>query len=688
MVDPALSLKRATKQAAPVDFRRLFESAPGLYLVLTPDLDIVAVSDSYLRATMTQREDILGCPLFDVFPDNPDDPSATGVKHLSASLSRVRKNLVPDTMAIQKYDIRRPASEGGEFEERFWSPVSYPILGENGQLQYIIHQVEDVTEVVRLKQNREEAGAAIARSEQRFRELLEAAPDAIMEVDSQGRIILFNQAALTMFQYSAEELPGETVENLIAPPAQRAAHRQHRAEYARHPSVRTMGSGLELSAQRKDGSVFPVEISLSPYRVDGEMNVIATIRDITRRKKAESALQRSEEKLRQAQKLEALARLSGGTAHEFNNLLTMVMGYAVLMLSSLDSPKTLIDYVEKIRKATTRAGNLTRQLLAFSRQQVLEPQVMDLNMVLAEAWEILPLLVGPSIRARLVPAPEAACVRADPSQIHQIMVNLATNARDAMPRGGELTIEVANVELKQEELTEAPGKEPGPYVALSVTDTGTGMPREVQARLFEPFFSTKEFGKGSGLGLAAVYGIVQQSNGSITVQSSPGEGTAFRILLPRLRKEELLPLPSRNPRPPSEIRGGNETILLVEDQIHLLALTREFLEKLGYTVLTASHADEAIKVAGEFAGRVDLLLTDVVMPGVNGREMANMLKPLRPTMKVLYVSGYTQGVFLKSGELLPHEAFLDKPVAPEELAQKIREMLDAPDEAGRKQMVQ
>jgi hypothetical protein len=614
-------------------------------------------------------------------------------------------------MPVQKYDMRRPEAEGGGFEERYWSPVNYPVFGKGGAIEYIIHRVEDVTDFVLLRQKRAEELKAteelktlagrmetelflrarevdkanqdlrvlneeLGRSEKRFRELLEAAPDAIMEVDREGKITLVNQAAVRMFGHTPEELVGQEVENLVVPPSVRDLHRRHRADYARHPKVRPMASGLELSAQRKDGTIFPVEIGLSPHQTDGTANVIVMVHDITERKKVQEAMRTSEEKLRQAQKLEALARLAGGTAHEFNNLLTMVMGYAVLMLSALDSKDQLINYVEKIRYATTRAANLTRQLLAFSRQQTLAPRVLDLNGVLAEIWEVVQSVLGAAITTTFVPAAEPACVHADPSQIHQVIINLVTNARDAMPRGGTLQVEVSTAEMQDEQVRQHPGLVTGKYVVLSVSDTGSGMTADVQARLFEPFFSTKEFGKGSGLGLAAVYGIVQQEGGSVAVESSPGAGTTFRIFLPRVAEAEVSPAVADRSVPPMESLRGQETVLLVEDQQQLRLMTRQFLERLGYQVLDAAHADDAIRVATAFSGTIDLLLTDVVMPGLNGRELANRLKPIRPAMRVLYVSGYTHDAFVDSGIIDPNEAFMEKPFALEELAQRIREVLE------------
>jgi PAS domain S-box-containing protein len=526
-----------------------------------------------------------------------------------------------------------------------------------------------------LVQMREEARLALNRSQQGFQELLDTASEAILVADREGRILVFNQTAEKMFGYGPGELLGINVEQLV-PETFRAQHARHRAAYMKEPRIRPMGIGLSLQGQRKDGSLFPIEVGLSPNRSSGDMRVIMLVHDISERHKVEEKLRRSQELVRQAEKLEALGRLAGGTAHEFNNLLTMVMGYAALMLSALDSKNLMIDYVEKISEATQRAGALTHQLLAFSRQQALAPQLIDLNVLLTELQGVLPALIGGSIEASFVPAPEAACVRADRSQLHQLMVNLLSNARDAMPGGGRLAIRIANIDLQQSAiLEEGLGLAPGPYVELTVSDTGIGMTYDIQSRIFEPFFSTKEFGKGAGLGLAAIYGIVQQSGGTISVKSRPGEGSTFRILLPRVSQEEA---PAVHAHGSPDALCGIETVLLVEDNPSLRTLTCEFLQKLGYTILEAADGEEAITRVQQYNRPIDLLLTDVVMPGMNGREMATRIRDRRPGLKVLYVSGYTHDAFTKEGITGSGEALLEKPFAFEELAQKIREVLDAP----------
>ncbi|MBZ5530091.1 MAG: PAS domain S-box protein [Acidobacteriia bacterium] len=539
-----------------------------------------------------------------------------------------------------------------------------PIRGPSGNPVGISTIARDITEHKKWDQ-------ALMSRERQVRQLLEAAPDAILQIDHEGRIVLANDAAEMIFGYSRSELLAMRVEQLV-PEGARGAHIQHRAGYVRHPVTRPMGAGLRLKAQRKDGTQLPVEISLSPNR-NGELQVIAIVRDVTERVKAEEMLRQSEEKLRQAEKLEALARLAGGTAHEFNNLLTMVLGYSELLLSAVSGNEDAVGHVDKIRAAAKRAAHLTRQLMAFGSRQAMRPELLDLNAVLVDARHALANLLGDKVETRLLPAAEPMWVWADPVQVHQIIVNLAMNARDAMSEGGKQTLALSSVDIAEQDLKRYPDLDVGPYVLLTVCDTGSGMTPEIQSRIFEPFFSTRQFGKSTGLGLAMVYGIVSQSGGAISVQSQPGQGTTFSIYLPRVTAGQMAQ--RRSTRPPLGALHGSETILLVEDQAHLLALTQEFLQRLGYRVLPAASAEEAMQVAAAFPGPIHMLLTDVVMPGLNGRQLAKALEASRPEMKVFYVSGFADEAFHGSGPHGRGTAFLEKPFELEELAQKVREIM-------------
>ncbi|OGP83386.1 MAG: hypothetical protein A2Y95_00340 [Deltaproteobacteria bacterium RBG_13_65_10] len=381
---------------------------------------------------------------------------------------------------------------------------------------------------------------------------------------------------------------------------------------------------------------------------------------------------RLEEQLLQSQKMEAVGRLAGGGAHDFNNLMQIILSYAEMAVerSAMD-PEERQD-LEEIKKAATRAANLTRQLLAFSRKQVLDPKVLDLNAVLKDLEKMLPRLIGEDVDFQLILAPDLGRIKADPSQIENVIMNLAVNARDAMQYGGTLTIETGNTEIDEEYARFHPFVPPGRYVMITVTDTGVGMDAEVRSHIFEPFFTTKEAGKGTGLGLATVYGVVKQSGGYIWVYSEAGKGASFKILLPCVDESAVeVKLGSEREESPR----GSETILLVEDESSLRKLVSQLLRTWGYTVLEASHGEEAINMARIHPGAIDLLLTDVVMPAMSGRELAKLLVPLREGIKILYMSGYTDDTILQHGVLDPGSALLQKPFTQETLSRKVYEAL-------------
>ncbi len=393
-------------------------------------------------------------------------------------------------------------------------------------------------------------------------------------------------------------------------------------------------------------------------------------------RRAYEELAQTQSQLTQAQKMEAVGRLAGGIAHDFNNLLMVIMGRAGLLLGSLKLGDPLRQGIDLIQEAAGRAADLTRQLLAFSRKQVLQPASLDLNGVIANLEQMLGRLIGEDVSLVTTLDPALGHVRADPSQIEQVIMNLVVNARDAMPQGGRLSIETSNVELDAAHVRQHAGAHPGPHVMLAVGDTGVGMPSEVQAHIFEPFFTTKEPGEGTGLGLATVYGIVKQSEGYIEVDTEPGRGTTFRIYLPRV---DEAPAPARPTAALAQVPHGTETILLVEDEEGVRTLARDVLRANGYTVLDTQHGGEALLACERHAGPIELLMTDVVMPQMSGRELAERLAPLRPEMKVLYMSGYTDDAVVRHGVLDLGTAFLQKPFTPDTLARKVRDVLDAPD---------
>jgi two-component system cell cycle sensor histidine kinase/response regulator CckA len=394
--------------------------------------------------------------------------------------------------------------------------------------------------------------------------------------------------------------------------------------------------------------------------------------DITERKRAEEALRAGlQEQLRQAQKMEAVGRLAGGVAHDFNNLLSIVLSYSDLILSQIAADSPFRPDLEEVRRAGARAAELTGQLLAFSRQQVLQPRVLDLNEVLGGMERLLPRLLGEHIEIAFRKGAALRLVKADPSQLDQVLMNLVINARDAMPDGGKLTIETSSVDLDDHYVREHLDARPGPHVMLAVSDTGVGMDKATMARVFEPFFTTKETGRGTGLGLSTVFGIVKQSGGTVWVYSEPGQGTTFKVYLPAVTGAADAPRPAL---PTGDLRG-HETVLLVEDEEQVRVLASHLLRRLGYTVLEARRAGEAITLASEHRGEIDLLLTDVIMPEMGGRLLAERVLAERPDIRVLFMSGYTDDAIVHHGVLDAGMAFLQKPLTPDSLARRVREVL-------------
>jgi signal transduction histidine kinase/CheY-like chemotaxis protein len=427
---------------------------------------------------------------------------------------------------------------------------------------------------------------------------------------------------------------------------------------------------VELINYRKDGSEYWVELNIVPVAdTQGHFtHMISVQREVTERRQLE-------EQLRQSQKMEAVGQLAGGVAHDFNNILVVILGYSELLLERhLEANHPWRREIEQIQKAGERAAALTRQLLAFSRKQIFQLEILNLNEIVADIETMLQRLIGEDIGLTTVLDPALAPVKADRGQIEQILLNLVVNARDAMPQGGKLTLETANAELDQAYALHHLDVKPGAYVMLAVSDTGIGMSAETQARIFEPFFTTKEAGKGTGLGLATVYGIVQQSGGTVWVYSEPGHGTTFKIYLPRLVK-------AISSSEPDEVRPasaqGSETVLLVEDEVIVRELVRKVLTTQGYTVLEVSDGPAALQLNERHPGPIHLLLTDVVMPHMSGREVAEYLGPLRPQMKILYMSGYTDDAIIRHGVLEPGVDLLQKPFTPVNLARKVREVLDS-----------
>jgi two-component system cell cycle sensor histidine kinase/response regulator CckA len=419
----------------------------------------------------------------------------------------------------------------------------------------------------------------------------------------------------------------------------------------------------------KNGERVPVLLAVA--MLDHPM-CIAVMTDLTDRKRAEKALLETEKQLRLAQKMEAIGSLAGGVAHDFNNILSVILSYAGMLLSDVGPDDPMRESLEEIRQAGQRAAALTRQLLLFSRHQVFEPAVIDLNDVLAGMDKLIRRILGEDVEVVSVQGAPLSRVLADPSHIEQVIMNLVVNARDAMPTGGKLTLETKNVVLDQAFSERHLGVQAGPYVLLSVSDTGQGMDKETQLRIFEPFFTTKEGGKGTGLGLSTVFGIVHQSGGSIWVDSEPGVGTTFNVYFPPSERE----VEAVRKLAPAPVLSGSETILLIEDEEHVRAVSRAILARSGYKVVEVQNPAEAIEFCGKPSKPIHLVLTDIVMPKMSGPELAKQLRALRPEIKVLYMSGYTDDTIIRHGMLDPKTAFLQKPFTPEDLLRKVRDVLD------------
>jgi PAS domain S-box-containing protein len=514
--------------------------------------------------------------------------------------------------------------------------------------------VEDITERRRAEIARQESNQALVS-------VIESSPAAVMVLDEAGRVTRWNRSAERLFGWSEREVLGRPVP--IIPDGEEAAWRDTLARWIAGGS----DTALEVRRRRKDGAVIDVSLSAAPLRdaTGRVVGIVGNLVDITERKLLEG-------QLRQAQKLEAIGSLAGGIAHDFNNLLTVISGRSHILRSRLEPDSPLRHDLELIEQTAERAGRLTHQLLAFSRKQVLEPRLVNLADTVGQMKRMLQRLIGEDVDLVTASDPDLWPVRVDPSQVEQVVLNLAVNARDAMPEGGRLTLETRNVELDEAFARSHADVQPGPHVLLAVTDTGHGMDAEVQAKIFEPFFTTKGPGRGTGLGLSTVYGIIKQSGGHIFVESEVGTGASFQIYLPRVdRSVAAAAAPSARPA------RGTETLLLVEDDDQVRALAREALQLSGYSVIEAASPELAIAFVREHAGRIDLLVSDVIMPGMNGRALADRVLALRRGLKVLFISGYPSSAIAQHGVLDPSTAFLHKPFTPAALARKVREVLDA-----------
>ncbi|MEN3304143.1 MAG: hypothetical protein V7603_345 [Micromonosporaceae bacterium] len=650
------------RQRAEVKFRGLLEAAPDAIVGVNRHGRIELVNAQAERLFGYARDELLGQPVEMLVPEY-----ARGLHPGHRRRYSAQPQPRPMGAGMQLAGRRKDGSQ-------FPAEISLSaIQTEDGVL--VSAAIRDVSERT--------------RAEVKVRGLLEAAPDAIVGVTPDGAITLVNAQAERLFGYHRDELLGQPIEILV-PDRVRQQHPAHRSGYFAHPQPRPMGAGMQLAARRKDGTEFPAEISLSALDTEDGPVVSAAIRDVTERLevqaererlKTAAERERLEAQLHQSQRLESLGQLAGGVAHDFNNLLAVMLNYTTFIAEEITNAaaqdgerwRQVCHDIAQVQRAGERATELTHQLLAFGRREVVRPQVLNLNTVVAEIDTLLRRTLGEHIQLHTTLTPDLWPVLADPGQLEQVLVNLAVNARDAMSDGGTLSIDTTNLTI--DGTTSAhPSLPAGRHVKLRVADTGTGMPPEIAERVFEPFFTTKPKGEGSGLGLATVYGIITQAGGHAQIRSSPGAGTAFTALLPATDRQ-----PHSITQPTRRHRGhGGETILVVEDEPALREVTRRILTRNGYHVLTAGNGPEALKTAEHTTEQIHLLLTDVIMPHMLGKELATTIRDLRPNIRVLYMSGYAQPVLASQGTLDPGVTLVEKPFSEPTLLDKIRDTLDTP----------
>lgn len=628
-------------RASATRFRALIENSHDAFQLVAADGTILYASPAIVRTGGRTPEEVVGHKATEW--SHPED---------LVDFTKQFGEFVGKPGASRRIELRYQHKDGSWR----WAEATCNNLLQEPAVNAIVVNVHDITD-------RKQAEEAVRASNELLQAVTEGTSDAVFVKDREGRYLLLNAAVAELFGKPIAELIGRDDSALL--PGEVAT--RIRDDDLAVMAAKTARTYEETVPSPRGARV--LQTSKAPYRdsAGAVAGVIGISRDVTERK-------RLEEQLRQAQKMEAVGRLAGGLAHDFNNLLTVINGYSEIILDSLDVQSPLRPLMEDVMKAGERGAGLTRQLLAFSRQQMLQPKVLDLNEVVAELCNLLRRMIGEDVELVLKPGLGLQKVQVDPGQIQQVLMNLAINARDAMPTGGTLTIETCNEEIKCGQTSDGSQVFPGQYVQLSVSDTGTGMTAEVRTHIFEPFFTTKENGRGTGLGLAMVYGIVQQSGGHIAVETAVGKGTTFRLYLPALSAESSVAKKQTGDQP---LPRGTETVLVVEDEDAVRGVAKLMLEQLGYNVVTATCAEEAIAICQPTSLTFDLLLTDVVMPGKSGRTLAEELRAWNPRLNVLYMSGYTDDAIVRHGVEEDHVAFIQKPFSATALAWKVREVLTA-----------
>jgi PAS domain S-box-containing protein len=633
--------------------RDFFESAPVGICISDETGSLVSWNDTLRRITKIDTADAVGRPvweiMFSLLPKARRDDEAR--ERTERTLRRM----------LELGRVEGPPAREAQIEAAdgalVWVHI-VPFVAKTAQGNRIGSVLVDIT-IHKL------ATAMVEASERKYRDLFETTNDGIFIADSSGKFIDVNGAACAQVGYGRDELLSLSLSDISALSGQALSQRFSDLA-ARGRSV------YETTHRRKDGTSVPIELSVSPITIDAKRVFLGVARDITDRKKSEAQHAHLERQLQQAVKMESIGILAGGVAHDFNNLLTVMSGNVSVALRSVGSDGQVGGCLREIADAVASATSLTRQLLAFSRKQVIEPKPTNLSDLVVAMHKMLGRLIGEDVHLQIRALSGLDLVLVDPGLIEQVVVNLVVNARDAMPNGGKLVIETANVEFDAAYERDHPAVKAGPYVMLAVSDTGAGMTEEVKARVFEPFFTTKPKGQGTGLGLATTYGAVKQSGGEIQVYSELGRGTTFRIYLPRT----LLTPCETGSKPRTGVPTGTETILVVEDQDLVRRVALRILTDLGYKVLSARSGDEAVRIAAEEDGPIALLLTDVIMPDMNGRELATRLVEARKDLRVLFTSGYTENIIGQHGVLEPGTDFIAKPYRTDDLARKVRDVID------------
>jgi two-component system, cell cycle sensor histidine kinase and response regulator CckA len=637
---------KAEREAVLARYEHLMRRANDAILLASEDLHILEANDRASEMYGYSGDEFRTLSLSDLMP-----PEKQGFEQ------RIQDLAEKGSFVAEAVNVRKDGS-------RFTASISSSIIAFNST-RHIHSIIRDVTEA-------KKAEEAMSASEVRYRRLFEAAQDGILILDADtGRVLDANPFLEQMLGYTHEQIVGKAIWDLGAF-KDAVANKDKFEELQLNNYVRYEN----LPLQHADGRLVEVEFVSNSYAANHEKVIQCNIRDITERRRAEAALREREEQLRQSQKLEAVGQLAGGIAHDFNNLLTVIMGDCELLLADRATDDPSRDTVQEILGISQRAAKLTAQILAFSRRQTMQPQVICLNEALRSMESLLQRTLGERTELAFWLDPSLGLAEVDPHQLEQVLLNLALNARDAMPAGGRLTIESANVDLDEAYCLSHPEVQPGSYVVLAVSDTGSGIAPEVLPHVFEPFFTTKQPGLGTGLGLSMVFGVTKQSSGSVSVYSEPGTGTTFKIYLPRVESALSPEACEDDVTSPRAQVAASETMLLVEDEFAVRSLVVRILSREGYTVVTAADGDEALRVCLDETQNFDLVLTDVVLPGMQGRELAERLLASHPHLKVLYMSGYTRNAIAHSGRLDEGINFLEKPFTAEALVRKVREVLD------------